>query len=160
MWFTPKEAFRVVDLIGFLLRRTSLLQLEDHQCVTPLMRSQVEEREEQEELYFRHRGTLWNPDPLQDWRWQSTASSSQIERCTCHTLRSRWQGWSFTLTSDGHSLSLLSVFFSTSLFSPRRCSLSLLAGETTLHCTVYDRYGLRSGAGTRQPLYGSLRLTR
>lgn len=61
MWFTPKEAFWVVDLIGFLLLRTSLLQLEDHQCVTPLMRSQVEEKEE---LYFWHGGPLWNPDPL------------------------------------------------------------------------------------------------
>lgn len=68
MWFTPKEAFWVVDLIGFLLRRTSLLQLEDHQCVTPPvtppMRSQVEEREEKEELYFWQPGALWNPDPL------------------------------------------------------------------------------------------------
>lgn len=124
--------------------------IKDHRCVTPLMWSKEEEKEE---LQIWHRCTLEiliHSHQVHVGRWRS----SLINSCTCHTLRLHRQSLSFRFTVDGHFL-----FF---LHFPSL--LSFLAGRIKFYCIVYDRYEARFGANSRQTTHShfmvSFHLTR
>lgn len=124
--------------------------IKDHRCVTPLMWSKEEEKEE---LQIWHRCTLEiliHSHQVHVGRWRS----SLINSCTCHTLRLHRQSLSFRFTVDGH---FLFFFHFPSL-------LSFLAGRIKFYCIVYDRYEARFGANSRQTTHShfmvSFHLTR